>query len=260
MAPLSKKTIQHFTHRHPLTEFSANIEFICDGCNTPGHGTWYRCEHCDFDLHEYCGTCPMELSSFIHQHGLKLVHSKQRKRYCDLCGDPVKGLFYRCNLCDFDVHPPCTQLPQYVWHVMHKDHPLGLQGSMPGRCMVCKDTCTSWHYRCGICRFDLHPECVLAPSKEVTTTSTLQSLKTSALPPSTSPFLDPYHDCGSGDIPPPPCLANASRVTFVQPCFGAYGSSQVQRRGGNVRKKKYEIVENLALGVLSNVLFGTFFS
>ncbi|KAA3463819.1 C1-like protein [Gossypium australe] len=68
MAPLTKKTIQHFTHFHPLTKVSANTEFLCDGCSTLGFGTRYRCEPCDFDLHDHCANSPLEISSFMHQH------------------------------------------------------------------------------------------------------------------------------------------------------------------------------------------------
>ncbi|XVF76688.1 hypothetical protein PTKIN_Ptkin13bG0286800 [Pterospermum kingtungense] len=247
MASLSKKTIQHFTHCHSLTELSANKEFLCDGCNTLGNGIRYRCERCDFDLHDHCGTCPMELSSFMHQHGLKLVLCKQQLgRVCDLCDDPVEGLFYRCNLCDFDVHPPCTKLPQYIRHVMHKDHPLRLQaGSVPGTCMVCKDTCTSWHYRCGICGFDLHLECVLAPCKQVTKTS----LKTPAPPQSASPFLDPYYAYGYGN-------PSSSGVIDVNSRHTDSRHDPVKRKGGKARKKMYKIAEALALGVLGNMLYG----
>ncbi|TYJ40038.1 hypothetical protein E1A91_A04G112200v1, partial [Gossypium mustelinum] len=99
------KTIQHFTHFHPLTKVSANTEFLCDGCRTLGFGTRYRCKPCDFDLHDHCANSPLEISSFMHQY----------------------GLFYRCKLCEFYVHTFCTQLLEYVRHVMHTDHPLRLQ-------------------------------------------------------------------------------------------------------------------------------------
>ncbi|XVF76690.1 hypothetical protein PTKIN_Ptkin13bG0287000 [Pterospermum kingtungense] len=189
----------------------------------------------------------MELSSFMHEHGLKLVICKQQGRVCDLCDDPVEGLFYRCNLCDFDVHPPCTKLPQYIRHVMHKDHPLRLQaGSVPGTCMVCKDTCTSWHYICGICRFDLHLECVLAPCKQVTKTS----LKAPSPPPSASPFLDPYYYAYGYGNP------SSSGVINVNSQRTYCSQDPVKRRAGKARKKMYKIVGALALGVLSNMLYG----
>ncbi|MBA0814757.1 hypothetical protein Gohar_020564 [Gossypium harknessii] len=49
------------------------------------------------------------------------------KCVCDLCGNLVEGLFYRYKLCEFDAHTLCTQLPEYVRHVMHTDNPLRLQ-------------------------------------------------------------------------------------------------------------------------------------
>ncbi|KAK8359714.1 hypothetical protein V6Z11_A04G115600 [Gossypium hirsutum] len=101
MAPLSKKTIQHFTHFHPLTKVSANTKFLCDGCRTLGFGTRYRRKPCDFDLHDHCANSPLEISSFMHQ--------------------------YVCKLCEFYVHTFCTQLLEYVRHVMHTNHPLRLQ-------------------------------------------------------------------------------------------------------------------------------------
>ena len=132
-----------------------------------------------------------------------------------------KGFFYRCKLCEFDVLPLCTQSPEYVRHVMHKDHPLRLQRSVPGRCMVRKDTCTSWHYRCEICRVDLHLECVLSPCAEATTTtSTPRSLKTPAPPPSASPFFDARYAYGYGAIPLPPYFAYKAPLT--PPYFGPY--------------------------------------
>ncbi|KAK6231358.1 DC1 - like 10 [Theobroma cacao] len=334
MASLPQKTVQHFTHDHPLTEVDARTEFVCDGCRTLGVGTRYGCESCDFDLHDHCATCPLELSSFMHEHDLKLVVSKpqatslQNERFCDLCGDPVQGIFYQCRLCEFDVHPLCTKLPEYVRHVMHKEHPLRLQGSVPGRCMVCKDTCTSWHYRCGICCFDLHLECVLAPcEEEATSTSTSRSLKSpvpppspsapslcnaygygaippppspsapslynaygyGAIPPPPSSSASPYYVYGYGAIQPPPPPPSSPYYAYgygaiPPPPYSAYGyrpsahgygtpsssggyhlnnhpqcSSQVQGVGGKNRKNMYAIAGQLALGVVTNVVFGTIF-
>ncbi|XP_017976365.1 PREDICTED: uncharacterized protein LOC18597688 [Theobroma cacao] len=231
MTPLSKKTMQHFTHSHPLTEVYADTEFLCDGCRTLGIGTRYRCESCHFDLHDHCATCPSELSSFMHEHDLKLVVFRpqaacQNGRFCDLCGDPIEGIFYHCKLCEFDVHPLCTQLPEYVRHVMHKDHPLRLQRSVPGWCMVCKDTCPSWHYRCGLCCFDIHFECVLAPCEVAeTSTPTPPSLKRPVPPPpspSASPSFDACYAYGSGAIPPPPYFAYGYGVPLAPPYFGPH--------------------------------------
>ncbi|KAH1039324.1 hypothetical protein J1N35_041067 [Gossypium stocksii] len=58
MAPLSKKTIQHFTYFHPLTKVSANTEFLCDSCSTLGFGT--RCGICCINLYLECVLVPCE--------------------------------------------------------------------------------------------------------------------------------------------------------------------------------------------------------
>ncbi|KAE8693498.1 putative Cysteine/Histidine-rich C1 domain family protein [Hibiscus syriacus] len=201
MATLSNETVQHFTLCcHPLTEVSADTEFLCGGCRTLGSGTRFRCEPCGLDLHHHCADCPTEISSFMHQHSLQLVGCKT-DRVCDLCDDPVEGLFYRCELCDFNVHPICTQLPQYTRHAMHnKDHLLWLEISVPIGCMVCKEMCSSWRYRCKDCSFHLHLDCILAPCEEERT----RSLGTIAPPPPSA--WPPAYNCGYGygGIPPPP--------------------------------------------------------
>ncbi|XP_061336770.1 protein VACUOLELESS GAMETOPHYTES-like [Gastrolobium bilobum] len=175
MAPVRKNMIQHFTHpSHPLTYIARNTQFLCDGCKILGNGNRYRCSTCDFDLHEYCGTCPTYLSSFMHPiHQLTLAvrrpqGARHNERVCDVCGTHVNGLFYRCNLCDFDVHPLCTQMPQYTCHPLHPNHVLRLQpqpGTLSsGRCMVCNTTCNFWGYRCVVCEyFGIHLQCVSAP-------------------------------------------------------------------------------------------------
>lgn len=102
MAPVPQtNTISHFTHPgHRLSPVNVAEEYRCDGCKTNGAGARFRCGPCDFDLHEYCATCPSTLSSFMHPHPLNLVQRKSQstrriERVCDVCGDGVEALFYR---------------------------------------------------------------------------------------------------------------------------------------------------------------------
>ncbi|KAJ4704588.1 Cysteine/Histidine-rich C1 domain family protein [Melia azedarach] len=268
MAPLPKKTIKHFTHpNHQLFELHNNNEYLCDGCKTLGIGTRFRCHDCDFDLHEYCSTCPGNLSSFMHsQHQLHLVlrqpqATPQNDRICDVCGDYVEGLLYRCKLCDFDVHPLCTQLPRHVRHFLHPLHPLTLQPFSSTWCAVCRKKCTSWRYRCGICCVDIHLECLSIVCDA--STSTPRLVRQRSAPPAASP---------------PPAYAHGfpSFGSNVQaPYFGPYPygvpsglgaihqypqGNQQQAGGRRFRKKMYKIVGSLALGVVtsavSTALFG----
>ncbi|OMO50297.1 hypothetical protein CCACVL1_30526 [Corchorus capsularis] len=227
----SLKTIQHSTHVHSLTQVYSGREFLCNGCQTLGDGQSYRCESCNFNLHERCATCPLELSCFMHeQHRLKLVSKSealtimdQLMKKCDLCGDPVEGLFYECNqLCGFNVHPVCTQLPEYVNHVKDKAHRLRLQRCLTAdSCTICQKACWPWRYRCEICFLDLHLECVLAPCEEaMSSTPGSRALNSPILPPpaaSSSPFFNAYNYPGYGAIPRPPYYGGG--VPLAPPYF-----------------------------------------
>ncbi|XP_059637756.1 protein VACUOLELESS GAMETOPHYTES-like [Cornus florida] len=150
-------------------------------CNFKGIHKGYRCNLCNFNLHQYCGTCPRILFSFMHPHPLILLTGLSPddtvRISCNVCGDHVDGLVYRCHHCDFDVHPLCTQLPQYVRHVYDPLHPLRLiRSSSQVLCAVCGGSCTSWHYSCGVCGFDIHFQCVVvsAPSDPATVTRAIR--------------------------------------------------------------------------------------
>lgn len=118
----SEQVSQHFTHIHPLTKVNGIGGYICNGCKTHGSGTTYGCSSCDYDLHEYCAKCPPTLLSFLHpQHELQLVVN-QPGHVCDFCQGLVEGFCYRCEACDFDVHPLCTQKPKNVSCVPHPAH------------------------------------------------------------------------------------------------------------------------------------------
>ncbi|KAA8516383.1 hypothetical protein F0562_016676 [Nyssa sinensis] len=236
MALVPMNSIEHFTHPgHPLEELHAGTEFLCDGCKTLGTGKRYRCHGCDFDMHEYCGRCPRSLSSFMHPHPLTLVVRKmqgtrQNERFCDVCGEFVEGLFYGCKDCEFDVHPLCTQLPQHLRHALHTIHPLMLQTSSSSPCAVCGDMCNFWRYRCGICSFDIHVECVLTPCDHPPTQRTIPPCHP---PPPPQPLLarPPHYGTayayGVSSGPPNP-YNMYNHVNHVQPCgpppphYGAY--------------------------------------
>ncbi|CAK9185372.1 unnamed protein product [Ilex paraguariensis] len=259
MVPLPKNAIEHFTHPgHRLEQLKANTKYHCDGCKTHGSGTRYRCNGCDFDLHEYCGTCPRSLSSFMHSHPLGLVVRKaqatrRNERVCNVCGDHVEGLFYRCKDCEFDVHPLCTQLPQSLCHALHPAHPLTLQStsSSSGWCAICRGSCCSWRYRCGACGFDIHLECVLVPCDP----PTQRSVPPFGQPPPPAP--PPQSPIPPFSQPPPP---------GPPPHYGVYGHGmpsgyqQTQAVGattnGTAGKMMYSLVGKLAIGVFSNAIFG----
>uniref|UniRef100_A0A0D9X1E4 Phorbol-ester/DAG-type domain-containing protein n=1 Tax=Leersia perrieri TaxID=77586 RepID=A0A0D9X1E4_9ORYZ len=98
----------------------------------------YRCNACDFDIHEAfapitsrkpspslptrgtlsrsaaClrrGTQRIPLRHFAHPEHLllKTRYVSTSGHVCDICGTKLSGLVgYRCNACDFDIHEACA--------------------------------------------------------------------------------------------------------------------------------------------------------
>ncbi|KAJ0258836.1 Cysteine/Histidine-rich C1 domain family protein [Hirschfeldia incana] len=105
-------TIQRFTHNHPLTEVNVAGTYTCNGCKLHGHGKTYRCNDCDYDLHEYCATCPPTLIHTWHapDHELTLFTgpAHMTERLCYFCRFYIQGMFYKCKHCSFESHPLCT--------------------------------------------------------------------------------------------------------------------------------------------------------
>lgn len=159
-------TIKHFSHpEHELLLACRPTNFLCDLCRKFGTGLRYRCDTCDFDLHESCTTYPQTLSFFAHPwHTIALVgHSAASTVYpsicCDLCCEPVNGFYYKCIPCGFNLHPHCSLSPKLVCTRFHPDHLLMLVPTT-GSCSACKQNLTVWTYRCGMCSVNLHYKCV----------------------------------------------------------------------------------------------------
>ncbi|KAM7468042.1 hypothetical protein LguiB_015604 [Lonicera macranthoides] len=275
MAPVAQtNTISHFTHPgHRLSPVNIAEEYRCDGCKTNGTGARFRCGPCDFDLHEYCAACPSTLSSFMHPHPLNLVQRKPQStrriaRVCDVCGDGVEGLFYRCKDCEFDVHPLCTQLPPSLRHPLHLPHPLIFRQWGSGWCAVCRGVCSSWRYRCEGCGFDIHLGCILVYC-DLLNKRTTPSFN---LPPQQLP--QQVGGYGYAQLAQPPAAyAGGWGQSHVPPAYGGYGygmpsgshsnyqvngSGEINAREGNNKTSMYSLVGKLALGVLSNVDLSSF--
>ncbi|KGN54292.1 diacylglycerol kinase theta [Cucumis sativus] len=156
--------ISHFHPDHPLTHYSDDQEYTCHICKTVGSGPRFRCQaNCHVDIHLYCTDPPKELSSFLHSHRLALIHQMNHRR-CNICRESINGMFYRCNHCDFDVHPLCTQFPEQLRHLIDGCHKLTFRKLSSGRCSICEEDCSSfWVYGCDVCRVNIHPKCILKP-------------------------------------------------------------------------------------------------
>ncbi|XP_059306948.1 protein VACUOLELESS GAMETOPHYTES-like [Lycium ferocissimum] len=271
MAILLTNTMRHFTHpKHPITlhDDTINPKYLCEGCMTYGSGKRYYCHDCTFNLHEYCATCPRNLSSFMHPHHLLTLVGRDHlpDRVCKVCCDPIEGLSYRCALCEFNVHPICTLLPDTLKHILHQRHPLRLLGSSQpaGNCAVCREACdaSSWRYRCALCEFDIHIGCV-----------TVQCINTSThrgIPTYVPPYVFPQQQYLGGYAywnPSPntfPGPSNMHHYNYNTPQPQLHqqhqGPGQAQTHnggsGGRIRQVMFDLVKAIAIGVVSNMIFG----
>ncbi|KAL3327394.1 hypothetical protein AABB24_035195 [Solanum stoloniferum] len=268
-------TIQHFTHKqHPiiLHDDTINPKYLCEGCMTYGFGTRYHCHACTFNLHEDCAKCTRILSSFMHpHHPLRLVERDHLSgdRACNICCDLIEGLSYRCELCEFDVHPICTQLPETLNHILHQLHPLRLLSSVePGiTCVVCRRACnpSSWRYRCALCKFDIHIGCVPIQCQNTTTHRGIPTY----VPPSILPQQHYFVGYPSPNHFPGPSNMNHYNYNIMPQYPQLYqqnqGHGQAQTHysgnygvnyGGRISQVMFSLVKTIATGVISNVIFG----
>uniref|UniRef100_A0ACD5X1F4 Uncharacterized protein n=1 Tax=Avena sativa TaxID=4498 RepID=A0ACD5X1F4_AVESA len=156
-------------------------EFTCDGCQVVGAGPRYTCGHpgCGFKLHEVCARrFPRTLKSIVHpKHRLKRRESAgSGGGRCEVCGEDVKGACYVCDAAACAsatavvVHPLCVRLPP-VARGSAAAHPGGHDawlvkkapdGGAASTCAACGLSVDGpWRYRCGTCRVDVHPRCLV---------------------------------------------------------------------------------------------------
>jgi hypothetical protein len=105
-----------FHPQHLLTRYREAPSYPCAACERVVTGTlYYRCDECNFNIHEACLlTLPESISFDQHtkkDHLLTLTHLGA-SRCCDVCKvtSAVGSYMYQCAQCDFDVHPRCTPL------------------------------------------------------------------------------------------------------------------------------------------------------
>ncbi|KAK6160889.1 hypothetical protein DH2020_004272 [Rehmannia glutinosa] len=172
--------ITHYSHsKHPLTQVTLSELFTCTGCKEYGAGKRFACQHCDFQLHQFCAFSPPLLKNHpLHgQHHL-IFHSKPKSAKagiswprCDVCGKSTKGFTFRCRACNFQMHPCCAMLSTEI-NISAHPHPLRLlpatntssstanNGILCGECNKMKRS--GRIYRCKICEYHVHAVCAKA--------------------------------------------------------------------------------------------------
>lgn len=86
----------------------------CDLCGErmPTQGWVYHCTNCKFDLHPSCAMLPPDPLCPVHPHrlsscGYRTYHGKSY--VCDMCLEFGGGLGFRCDKCNFNIHPKCLK-------------------------------------------------------------------------------------------------------------------------------------------------------
>ncbi|KAK9129132.1 hypothetical protein Sjap_009619 [Stephania japonica] len=124
--------------------------FTCAGCKDFGAGPRFRCETCNYDLHELCALAPPYINHLpgnstttttaavvVHHaplqgqsHHQLLFHTKPAggigllRSTCGMCGKTIRGYCFRCGTCNLEIHPCCSKLRQEMRFPIHPLHPM----------------------------------------------------------------------------------------------------------------------------------------
>lgn len=108
--PVAKRIHDRYPkHDHELELRSYNKPFKCDGCMEEGFKTGYRCEPCNYDLHEECKNPKPVITHDLFQ-GSTFVFDNEPGKNCDACGRKIYGCSYHCEADNLDLHPRCSNL------------------------------------------------------------------------------------------------------------------------------------------------------
>ncbi|KAK9283318.1 hypothetical protein L1049_011557 [Liquidambar formosana] len=105
----------HISHpEHELERKNYQKPYTCDGCKQKGFGARYRCELCNYDLHEDCMFPTLTTThEFFKGCTFKFIDHPPREwttSYCDACGKEINGFVYHCETKGWDLHPCCHNL------------------------------------------------------------------------------------------------------------------------------------------------------
>ncbi|KAJ1702559.1 hypothetical protein LUZ63_002338 [Rhynchospora breviuscula] len=134
-------------------------------CKENGGGKRFICQTCGFDMHEFCALAPRSL----HNHPFHLEHQldfsvqtgESRRTKCDICGKTARGYSFRCNTCEFEMHPCCATMSSQMSFPTHQ-HVLylsNLNDEASFLCQICRRKRPGQVYQCNACRYYLHAVC-----------------------------------------------------------------------------------------------------
>ncbi|KAH7689359.1 Diacylglycerol kinase (ATP) protein [Dioscorea alata] len=167
--------IFHFSHlQHPLVPLNLPYLFTCMGCKEFGAGLRFRCQTCDFELHDFCALAPPSLIAHPFHMKHQLIFFTKPGGYlrskCDICCKTVKGYAFHCTTCGFAMHPCCATMHGEMNLPVH-EHPLisslsssssstgGDHSSLFYTCQVCNKKKSGLFFGCNLCGYFIHAIC-----------------------------------------------------------------------------------------------------
>ncbi|KAK7285475.1 hypothetical protein RJT34_20248 [Clitoria ternatea] len=110
-----------------------------------------------------------KIEHFSHIHPLFLKEEEEndnngnKQILCSGCGTPISGPAFCCDQCNYILHKSCTELPRYMKHPFHPQHPLTLLSTSPYKghyiCDACRGIYKNFVYHCCLCHYDLDITC-----------------------------------------------------------------------------------------------------
>ncbi|XP_059445381.1 uncharacterized protein LOC132177160 [Corylus avellana] len=156
----------HMMFIEEVDDNSGNEKVVCSGCEEALFGPAYKCSvpKCTFLLHNSC----TKLSHVI-QHPMHLEHTlflrlPSRGNRCDVCRQICNGSFYyRCYLCDFDIHIKCAPLWRINADDCHQHALLPTRKQIQFTCEACVEESKGIAYQCSLCGVFTHLKCARFP-------------------------------------------------------------------------------------------------
>ncbi|KAL4363330.1 hypothetical protein GQ457_04G024520 [Hibiscus cannabinus] len=140
-------------------------DFDCSSCSSsPVGNTSYACFDCRTFFHKSL-ELPLQIDHPYHRkHQLVLEYDVHEWRDCHLCSEKHRGLFYRCSLCNVDIHINCAWPPTIIEDKSHPEHPFSLLLRPHSfNCDACGIQGNNVSYICSTCDIQVHKNCISLP-------------------------------------------------------------------------------------------------
>ncbi|KAI4383497.1 hypothetical protein MLD38_009330 [Melastoma candidum] len=159
-------------HKHQLKichrEGHKDSDF-CRVCSKAIKGLGYQCKllECSFQLHKWCAQLPTKMQHPFHpKHPLELQPVPPGgSQECSACRKEFVGYELSCVEDGFHLDSKCAFLVPTLKHPLHEHHLTLFEETRNFHCNVCGEVCKSEYYRCPMCNFNLHTDCLPLPSK-----------------------------------------------------------------------------------------------